>query len=123
MVTTTVNLFKNTADFRTVTAGETIFNAGDKGDFMYVVQEGEIEIVLNGRHVETIGPGGIFGEMALIDNHPRSASAIAKTDAHIVPIDEKRFNFMVQQTPYFALHVMKITVERLRLRMQDATHG
>ncbi len=123
MVTTTVNLFRNTTDFRTVTAGEIIFNAGDKGDFMYVVQEGEIEIVLNGRHVETIGPGGIFGEMALIDNHPRSASAIARTDAHIVPIDEKRFNFMVQQTPFFALHVMKITVERLRLRMQDATRG
>ena len=123
MVTTTVNLFRNATDFRVVQAGETIFNAGDPGDFMYVVQQGEIEIVLNGRHIETIGPGGIFGEMTLIDNHPRSASAVAKTEAHIVPIDEKRFGFMVQQTPYFAVQVMKITVERLRLRMQDATRG
>jgi CRP-like cAMP-binding protein len=123
MVTTTIDLFKHTPDFRTVKAGEVVFNAGDKGDFMYVVQEGTVEIILNGQHIEDIGPGGIFGEMALIDSHPRSASAIAKTDAHIVPIDEKRFNFMVQQTPFFALHVMKITVERLRLRMQRAALG
>jgi CRP-like cAMP-binding protein len=120
MVTTTIDLFKHTPDFRAVKAGEVIFNAGDKGDFMYVVQEGMVEIILNSQHIEDIGPGGIFGEMALIDSHPRSASAVARTDAHLVPIDEKRFNFMVQQTPFFALHVMKITVERLRLRMQRA---
>jgi CRP-like cAMP-binding protein len=52
--------------------------------------------------------------MALIDRRPRSATAIAKTDAHLVRIDERRFQFMVQQTPFFALEVMRTIVRRLR---------
>ena len=53
--------------------GETIFAAGDKGDKMYVIRTGEIEIERDGKVVEKLGPGGIFGEMALIDGAPRAA--------------------------------------------------
>jgi CRP/FNR family cyclic AMP-dependent transcriptional regulator len=101
-------------DQRPFAAGQVIFTAGDPGDVMYAVKEGEVEVLVRDRVVETIGPGGILGEMALIDHSPRSASARAKTDCQLVPIDEARFKFMIQQTPFFAIEVMRVMTRRLR---------
>ena len=56
----------------------------------------------------------IFGEMALIDSEPRSATAVAITDVELVPISEKQFLFLVSQTPYFALRLMRVLAQRLR---------
>ena len=109
-----VNLFRNTEDAQPYTAGATIFSEGDSPcGLMYVVQEGEVDIVLRGEHVETIGPGSFLGEIGLVAKRPRSATAVAKTDCRLVPIDQRRFNFLVQQTPYFALEVMQTIAERL----------
>jgi CRP/FNR family cyclic AMP-dependent transcriptional regulator len=98
----------------TFQAGETIFAAGDKGDKMYVIRSGEVEIERNGKVVEKLGPGGIFGEMALIDGSPRAASAKAKTASEVAPITEKTFLFLVHETPFFAISVMRALAERLR---------
>src|SRR5262249_41849162 len=57
----------------------------------------------------------IFGGMALIDSEPRSATAVAITDVELVPVSEKQFLFLVTQTPYFALRVMRILAQRLRM--------
>src|SRR5262245_9214107 len=95
-------------------AGQTIFREGDPGDLMYVVRTGEVELRVNGQLVDSLGPGGVMGEMALIEHAPRTATATAKTDCTLVPIPEKRFTFMVQQTPHFALQIMKVIAERLR---------
>ena len=111
-------LFEHASDARPVAAGTTIFNAGDERDYMYAVLEGEVDIAVNGRVVETVESGGIFGEMALIDNDKRTATAVARTDAKIVAVDERRFLFLIQQTPNFALHVMRVLSERLR-RMDE----
>ena len=111
---TTIGLFRNSTEFETFAAGSVIFNEGDPGRQMFAVKDGSVDIVVHGRTVDTIGPGEIFGEMALIDSGPRSAKAVAKTECHVVPIDEKRFAFLIQQTPQFALQVMKIMAERLR---------
>jgi CRP/FNR family cyclic AMP-dependent transcriptional regulator len=99
--------------------GATIFAAGDKGDAMYVVRTGEVVIERGGQVMETLGPGGIFGEMALIDGSPRSATARAKTDCVVAPINEKSFLFLVHETPFFAIAVMRTLAERLR-RMNQA---
>ena len=101
-------------DFEGFAAGQHIFTAGQPGDMMYVVKEGEVEVVVNGKIIDTVGPGGILGEMALIDKRPRSATAIAKTDCKLVSVNEQRFQRLVQQTPHFALQVMKIMAQRLR---------
>ena len=85
---------------------------------MYVVIEGEVNVLIRGKVVETVAAGGIVGEMALIDTQPRSATVIAHTDCKLVPIDEKRFTFLVQQTPFFSLQVMRVMANRLR--RQDA---
>lgn len=114
-MTVSIDLFRNADEVEAYAAGHCIFEqGGEGGDRMYGVKDGEVDIVVRGAVVETVGPGGIFGEMSLIDSSRRSASAIAKTDCVVVPINAKRFNFLVQQTPMFALQVMRIMTERLR---------
>lgn len=111
---TTIDLFKNATDFVTIPAGQVIFQKGETANYMYAIIEGEVEISIDGNHVDTTGAGGIVGEMALIDATPRSATAIAKTECKLVPVDQKRFTYLVQQTPYFSINVMKIMIERIR---------
>ena len=107
-------LFRNATSAVAHPAGATIFKEGDPGDVMYVVQEGELQILVRGQAVETLGPGSIVGEMALVDSVPRSASLVAKTDCRVVPVDKKQFTYLIQQTPFFALQVMQIMADRLR---------
>jgi CRP-like cAMP-binding protein len=63
--------------------------------------------------VEQIGPGEIFGEMALIYGTPRAATAKAKTACQVAPITKKTFLFLVQETPFFAIAVMRALADRL----------
>jgi CRP-like cAMP-binding protein len=64
--------------------------------------------------LEKLPQYGIFGEMALIDAAPRSATAVAASDVTLVPVGEKQFLFLIGNTPHFALNVMRITARRLR---------
>ncbi len=77
-------------------------------------RSGEIDIERDGVVAETLSAGGIFGEMALIDGSPRSATARAKTACEVAPINEKSFLFLVHETPFFAIAVMRTLAERLR---------
>jgi CRP-like cAMP-binding protein len=94
--------------------GETLFSEGDAGDNMYVVRSGEVEIERGGKVIETLAAGGIFGEMALIDGSPRAATARAKTACEVAPISERAFLFLVHETPFFAVSVMRTLAGRLR---------
>ena len=94
--------------------GEFLFKEGDKRELMYVLLEGEVEIRLGDYVVETAVPGALIGEMALIDDSPRAANAVAKTACRLAPVDKRRFHFLVQQHPHFATHVMKELADRLR---------
>jgi CRP-like cAMP-binding protein len=109
-----LELFAAETNPRVCEAGEAVFRAYDMGAEMYVVLEGEVEITIGSTVVETLGPGEPFGEMALIDQAPRVATAIAKTPCKLAVISEKRFLFMVQTTPHFALQIMKVMADRLR---------
>lgn len=110
----TFEMFSRETNLESFSANDFIFHKGDPRTVMYAVREGEVDIKIGDAVVETVGPNGVFGEMAMVDNEPRTASAIAHTDCKLVPIDQKYFQFLVQQTPYFALQVMKLLVERLR---------
>ncbi len=99
--------------------GDVIFAEGDPGDKMYVIRSGEVEILLDGRVLEVLTSGGIFGEMALIDGAARAATARAKTACEVAPISEKTFLFLVHETPFFAIAVMRTLAQRLR-RMDEA---
>ena len=107
-------LFRNVKNTVTYHAGDVIFEEGEEGSMAYVVLEGELEILLHGKHLDTAAPGSIIGEMALIDQQRRSGTVTARTDVKLAPITQKEFTFMIQETPYFALHVMHIMANRLR---------
>ena len=100
-----------TRNFR---AGEAIFKEGDPATELYVIKSGRVGIQLGNRLLDTLEPNSIFGEMALIDSARRSAAAIAISDTALVTISEKQFLFLVSQTPFFALKVMRILARRLR---------
>ena len=109
-----VGFFKNADKFLTFKSGEIIFREGDAGAEMFVVRSGRVDLKIGDKVLDTVGEEETFGEMALIDQRPRSASAVAATDCEIVPVDSKRFLFLVQQTPNFALLMLKIMANRLR---------
>jgi CRP/FNR family transcriptional regulator, cyclic AMP receptor protein len=113
---------------RDIKAGEAVFRTGDPGYQFFVIREGRIGIFVGERRVQTLGPKEMFGEMAIIDGGPRSASAIADEDSVIVPMSEQQFIALVQAAPHFALEVMRLLAKRLRaadwsLRGQDKTKG
>jgi CRP-like cAMP-binding protein len=78
------------------------------------IKSGYVRIHGN-RIVADLAADTIFGEMALIDDEPRSATAVAITDVELVPVSEQQFLFLVSQTPHFALKVMRVLAQRLRL--------
>ena len=119
-MTTVHGVFKGATDTRDVTAGSVIFEAGSHGDEMFGVIEGAVELRLaNGVNV-TVGPDETFGEMALVDASPRSATAVALEDSRLAVIDKRRFLFLVGMTPTFALQVMSSLAERLRAAQAPA---
>jgi CRP/FNR family transcriptional regulator, cyclic AMP receptor protein len=109
-----LSLFSVEENPRICEAGETIFREYDMGSEMFVVLEGEVALTIGQNVVETLGAGEPFGEMALIDQAPRVATATARTACKLAVIPEKRFLFMVQTTPQFALQIMKVMADRLR---------
>ena len=94
--------------------GEFLFKEGEKGEKMFVLLEGEMDVLLGDFVLETVKSGALIGEMALIDDSPRSATAVALTDVTLAPIKENQFLFLVQNTPFFALSVMRVLARRLR---------
>lgn len=108
-------IFHNEPDVRTFAAGQLIFSEGQQGDgYMYAVLDGQVEIVRDNRALATITVGGVFGEMALIDQQPRSANAVAQTDCRVAAISDTRFTRLVSQNPHFALEMMRLLTERVR---------
>ena len=108
------NLFKHETDTTDLAAGEILFSEGDPGDCMFVLLEGAMDVVVGGETVESSSRGALLGEMALIDNSPRGATVVATEPSRLARVDERRFNFIIQQNPFFAKHVMKVLVDRLR---------
>jgi CRP/FNR family cyclic AMP-dependent transcriptional regulator len=99
---------------RAAKAGEIIFREGDQADQLFVIKSGQVAIRSGNRTLAELPANSRFGEMALIDDAPRSATAVAMTDVELVPVSEKQFLFLVSQTPFFALKVMRVLARRLR---------
>ena len=118
----TLDLFRHDDHSESFAAGETIFAIDDEADRMYVVAEGAVEIRIGTTVLERVEPGGIIGEMALIEHLPRSASAVAVEPTKLSPIDQRRFLFLVQHHPFFALEVMQVLANRLR-QMDETLKG
>jgi len=109
----TVSILQQQAEPKTFSADQVIFKEGDPAKYMYGILDGEVNISVNGNIVETIGKGEVFGTGTLIGVDGRTYTAIANTDCTLAFLDEKRFLFAVQETPMFALNVMKSYSERI----------
>ncbi len=110
-----IDAIKRERNTKRYNAGEIIFNKDDTDNHcMYVVERGQVEITNRKKVLELIDAGGFFGEMALVNNKPRSATAAAKTDCVLVKVDEGDFYFLVQHSPSFAIEMMRVLSERVR---------
>jgi len=107
-------LFSNDPNTVSLAPGDTLFREGEPGRVMYVLLDGTAEVRVGERVVETATTGALLGEMALIDDSPRGATVTATTPCRLAQVDLRRFHFMIQQNPYFATHVMKVLVTRVR---------
>jgi CRP/FNR family transcriptional regulator, cyclic AMP receptor protein len=104
---------------RTFQELEVIFEEGNYGDEMYIVHSGAVKLVKQSAAGEiviaTIQPGEFFGEMALVDNAPRSVGAVAGADqTRLLALDRDKFLFLVSHQPAFALTIMHILCQRIR---------
>lgn len=94
--------------------GKVIMVAGQTGALMYVVLEGRVAISIRGALVQYVGPGGVFGEMALVDQSPRSANASAETDCVLLGINRHVFLNLVKSDPTFGASLLGAVAERVR---------
>jgi CRP/FNR family transcriptional regulator, cyclic AMP receptor protein len=115
-----LGLFASETEVITLAPGETLFEKGEPRHLMYVVKTGRLQITDGNIVYETVSAGGIVGEMALVDGSPRSATVRASESSSVVPIDQRRFLFLVQETPFFAIKVMRVMAARLRVMNERA---
>jgi CRP-like cAMP-binding protein len=94
--------------------GKTIVQEGQAGLRMYAVLEGHASVSIGGYVVEKLGPGGVFGELALIEQSPRLASVVADTDCTLLPVSRAAFQLLVKTSPDFAESLLGSLAERLR---------
>lgn len=93
-------------------AKRVILREGQTGILMYVVLEGRVAIRVGGAVLERVGPGGVFGEMALIDAAPRAASAVAEVDCSLLAIDRRTFLELMASKPAFGVSLLTAAAER-----------
>jgi CRP/FNR family transcriptional regulator, cyclic AMP receptor protein len=94
--------------------GKVIMVAGQTGALMYVVLEGRVAISIRGAVIERVGAGGVFGEMALVDQSPRSANAAAEADCALLAINRAVFLNLVKSDPTFGIALLGSMAERVR---------
>ena len=110
----TVKLFQSQPE-QTFSKGEVIFRSGEPGTVMYGIIEGAIEMYVDGKVIEVIEKGDVFGQGALVhEDHLRGSTVMAKTDCKLAVLDREHFLFAVQQTPLFALEVIRSYSDRHR---------
>ncbi len=101
--------------------GEKIFSEGDAPGSVYAIVAGKVTISKEGRLLATLGREDVFGDMALVDNAPRSATAVAAEDTECYVIDVERFNRLMESVDPVLKGMFRILVARLRTMTQIVT--
>jgi len=102
--------------------GETFIWEGDVGDALYLILSGDVLVHQGEKELNRQGPGGMIGELALLDNEPRSASITALTEVQSLRIDRGQFEDIMHANPAAAIGVIKVLTRRLR-DQSDRTPG
>lgn len=109
-----LDLFRHDPNYIEIERGATLFKEGDSGELMYVLVEGRAEVSIGGLSFGECAAGDFVGEMAVVDASPRHATITARTDCKFIIIDRHRFLFLIDETPGFAVEVIRIMARRLR---------
>jgi CRP-like cAMP-binding protein len=107
-------VFSNARERRTLATGEVLFSARDAGSQMFGVITGRIELRRGDQVLETVGADGTFGELAIIDDEPRTLTAVAVEPTDVAAINRQEFLFLVHETPMFAIQVMRSLSDRIK---------
>ena len=98
----------------TMPAGQELFHEGEPATVMYVLLDGSTNVIVGETIVEIAGPGALLGEMALVDEEPRSATVVSRMKSRLACVDRAYFDRLVREKPEFARHVMRVMADRLR---------
>nr|AZB73155.1 cyclic nucleotide-binding protein [Synechococcus elongatus PCC 11801] len=120
----TVKALQRDAEDLLIPAGSVIFAEGEAAEEMYGILSGEVELKVGDRTVEVLKTGDVFGEGALVQAQKfRATTAIARQDCRLARLDRRRFLFAIQETPTFALDVIRSFSRRLRTLKQTKLAG
>jgi CRP/FNR family cyclic AMP-dependent transcriptional regulator len=115
-----LEFFKSAGKPATIAEGEKIFAENERAiplvrrNKMYLLLKGEVGLVSGLKSIGRVRPGEIFGEMALISDAPRSASAVARTACKVIALDDNEFQAALRKKPEFAVMMMSVMIHRLR---------
>ena len=98
----------------TVPVGKVLVSEGETGQQFFVIMSGEAKLSRRGRKIATLGPGDAFGELALLDKHPRNATAVAETPMELVVLGQREFAGLIDDVPGFARKLLAAMAARLR---------
>jgi CRP/FNR family cyclic AMP-dependent transcriptional regulator len=102
-------------------AGTVIAREGEPGVGLFILLDGTAEVSIGGRKKATLGPGEFFGEIALLDGGPRTATVMAKTDVQLLGLTEWVFRGLMSEHPTIALKTLQQMAGRLRVATKAAT--
>jgi cAMP-binding proteins - catabolite gene activator and regulatory subunit of cAMP-dependent protein kinases len=110
-----LSLVARRAEDVVVAAGKVLVSEGETGQQFFVIMTGSAKLTRRGRKITTLGPGDSFGELALLDKHPRNATAVAETPMELVVIGQREFAGLIDDVPGFARKLLAAMASRLRV--------
>lgn len=105
--------------------GDIVLKEGEETDDAYIILEGEIEVTKKGKHLATLGENSIFGEVALVDKRPRTATCTAKTNCSLGMVTRDNYKDLIKHRPQAVIPIMKIISDRMRnlMDIMDDLHN
>jgi CRP/FNR family transcriptional regulator, cyclic AMP receptor protein len=102
--------------------GKVLTRQGHPGRECFIITDGRAKAAIRGRRSVGLGPGAFFGEMALLDQGPRTATVTAETDMHLLVLDSRNFSSLIEDIPGVGRKVLRAVAVRLREAERDPTH-
>ena len=117
-----LNLVAKRAEDIEVPAGKVLCSEGEMGNQYFVILSGTARVSRRGRKVATLGPGRGFGELSLLDKHPRNATVVAETPMEVVVLGQREFAGLIDDVPGFARKLLAALAGRLREQDASSIH-